>query len=91
MYHSPIDIIYDSLKGCVEDEVYKCVQSVGIEVNKEELIKALKYDRQMYEKGYKDGIKSKETCEGCRYKDALPYKFPCNVCSRNITDLYSSI
>lgn len=91
MYQSPIEIIYNELKDYVEDEVYKSVQSVGIKVNKEELIKALKYDRQMYEAGYKDGIKSKETCEGCRNNDILPYKFPCNACRRNTADLYSNI
>ena len=32
-------------------------QEIGYAVNKEELIKALQYDRQQYEKGYQDGLK----------------------------------
>ena len=31
--------------------------NVGVDVNKEELIKALNYDRQQYSKGYKNGYK----------------------------------
>jgi hypothetical protein len=31
-------------------------QEIGYAVDKEELIKALQYDRQQYEKGYKDGL-----------------------------------
>lgn len=34
----------------------KAVQSVGFDINKEELTKALKYDRNQYEKGYADAI-----------------------------------
>lgn len=30
-------------------------QSIGFHINKEELIKALQYDRDQYNKGYKDG------------------------------------
>lgn len=37
-------IISDSVKLC------------GIDVDKNELIKALKYDRNQYSKGYKDGV-----------------------------------
>ena len=38
-----------------ENECMKAVQSCGFNVNKEELTKALQYDRGQYEKGYKDG------------------------------------
>ena len=31
-------------------------QSIGYKVDKDELIKALKYDRQQYEMGYADGV-----------------------------------
>lgn len=54
MYKSPIDIIYSDVQMKLEDEVCKAIQNVGINVDKDELIKALSYDRQQYEKGYAD-------------------------------------
>ena len=59
MYESPIEKIYGELQVQMakEDEnmVMNAVRKVGINVNKEELIKALHYDRNQYTKGYKDG------------------------------------
>ena len=39
-----------------EDEIYREVQKVGINVDREELLKALEYSRRQYEKGYNDAI-----------------------------------
>jgi hypothetical protein len=36
--------------------MYEVKKAVGYSVEKEELIKALQYDRQQYEKGYQDGL-----------------------------------
>lgn len=54
MYKSPIEIIYSSIEVQMENEIYKEVLKCRINVDKEELIKALKYDRNQYEKGYQD-------------------------------------
>lgn len=59
-YDSPIEIVkkmQEQYETDIVNNVLKCVQSYGINVDKDELIKALKYDRQQYEKGYKDGAK----------------------------------
>lgn len=40
-----------------ENEVYMAVQKCGVDVDKEELIRALKYDREQYEKGYEDAVR----------------------------------
>ena len=56
MYESPIDIIYGEIETRLEGEVLKATQRVGVNVNKEELLKALQYDRGQYLKGYKDGM-----------------------------------
>ena len=40
-----------------DDAVLQAVQDIGIEVHKDELIKALQYDRGQYDKGYADGQK----------------------------------
>ena len=58
MYKPPITIyqaLRDSLNIQLENNVCKAVASYGINVDKDELIKALKYDREQYEKGYTDG------------------------------------
>ena len=38
--------------------MYSSILKVGVNVNKEELIKALQYDRGQYNKGYEDGFKN---------------------------------
>lgn len=55
MYQSPIEIIQDRMRMEVEGEVFKAVQNVGVHVDKDELLKALQYDRGQYTKGYKEG------------------------------------
>ena len=58
MYESPINIfernICNKLTKEKENLVVAAVQEVGVTVDKEELEKALRYDRQQYEKGYAD-------------------------------------
>lgn len=60
MYENPIEILYGKIQCDIEDGIYKAVQHAGITVNRDELIKALKYDRGQYEKGYED---AKRECE----------------------------
>lgn len=52
MYESPINQILGEMQITYENECMKAVQSYGFDVNKEELTKALMYDREQYEKGY---------------------------------------
>ena len=56
MYESPIKIITGQMKTNYEDAIYCAVQNVGINVDREELLKALEYDRGQYEKGFDDGF-----------------------------------
>ena len=55
MYESPIKIIAGKIQTQIDDEIYRAVQNVGINVDREELIKALEYDRGQYEEGFRDG------------------------------------
>ena len=61
-YKSPISIwLTESQKAFeeqTEKQVYKEIINVGVEVDKEELLKALEYDREQYKKGFKDGANS---------------------------------
>lgn len=56
MYESPIKLIETQMKTEIENEIFRAVKSVGVNVDKEELVLALQYDRRQYEKGYADGI-----------------------------------
>ena len=61
MYEAPIelftmpnDMVMDMHRQMVEAEekyILQSIEKVGVNVNKEELIKALAYDRGQYEKG----------------------------------------
>lgn len=55
MYQSPIEIISKQMRTEFEDNVYKAILDYGVAVDKDELIKALRYDRDQYDKGYSDG------------------------------------
>ena len=58
MYESPLTIAINkatqSMNYDLENQILEVVQKAGIHVNKEELVKALNYDRGQYEKGYND-------------------------------------
>ena len=65
-----------------DNQVMKAVMRLGIRVDKEELIKALRYDRDQYEKGYNDGKEAilkeiihmfeRNECGECPSKECLP-------------------
>jgi hypothetical protein len=79
MYESPISIterLLDEYAKMVierrDNEILAKVQSVvGVDVDKGELLRALQYDRDQYEKGYADGKRDAMDelvrCEQCRY------------------------
>lgn len=58
-YKSPIETIVSELRieqvKKLEGDILHAVQEIGITVDKEQLLKALQYDRHQYEMGYKDG------------------------------------
>ena len=70
MYKSPLQAFYKEQAEKVDDLCYRGVLSVGINVDREELLKALEYDRGQYEKGFEDGLQyARETyCSICYAK-----------------------
>ena len=65
MYISPIDIVETTVNQfCVEmvkqkeEHIYQAIINMGVNVDKEELIRALSYDRDQYNKGFADGVMS---------------------------------
>lgn len=54
-YEAPINIqLAEAVRLQVEDNVMRAVREYKINVDKAELLKALSYDRNQYEKGYRE-------------------------------------
>lgn len=78
MYESPVYIVQEQLANQMrllhEDGIYKAILAYDIQVNKDELIRALRYDRGQYQKGFVDGGRDgylKRDAEIVRCKDCL--------------------
>lgn len=75
MYESPINIITNDMQTALNEDIennimLKITQTYGIDVDKDELIRALKYDRQQYEKGraeFKSDVENLIKEYICRY------------------------
>ena len=90
MYKSPIELLVTDIQNQIvkqqDEEIYKAVLHYVPNVDKEELIRALNYDRQQYQKGYLDG-KADAVVHG-RWEQvqrwATKAKYRCSVCGREI-------
>ena len=71
-YKSPIETIWSDIEHDYGERfdqmVLTAVQSVGIRVNKEELAKALAYDREQYRKGWEDRDSEIVRCKDCKHR-----------------------
>lgn len=60
MYNSPITVIENLVQEQTqekENEIFTTIKSqIAVDVDKDELLKALRYDRHQYEQGYEDGV-----------------------------------
>lgn len=54
-YESVIRLYYQDLESKIENEILTAVKNVGVVVDKDELLRALKYDRNQYEEGFRKG------------------------------------
>ena len=78
MYKSPINIemmtsrLIETAKKDTEENIYSAVMSYGVDVDKDELLRALRYDREQYEKGYADGkaaaMDGLVRCKDCKHR-----------------------
>lgn len=73
MYKSPIEIVMEELFQKMDEDfensVFKAVQKVGINVDKEELLKALIYDRGQYDEGYEDAMNEVKHPQPLKFED----------------------
>lgn len=60
MYESPVHLILQDVECQIDQEIEQTIITVvrkfDVSVDKGEIIKALRYDRNQYSKGYKDGV-----------------------------------
>lgn len=56
-YRSPVEIVSQNIHENFENGVMEVIHSYDVKVDKDELIKALSYDREQYKQGYADGCK----------------------------------
>lgn len=92
MYEPIGHLVSGEMRMEVENGIVKAVKDMGIVVDKEELVKALQYDRGQYDKGYRDGIK--EFAE--RFTNRICEKLDQSLDNPNgnnyyITDVYTDI
>ena len=83
MYKSPITIVESTIDNFTnaiiekrDDAIFAEIQhSFGVDVDRVELIKALRYDRNQYEAGYlygkKDALDSITHCKNCTHSDTI--------------------
>lgn len=75
MYESPVQLKFNEIKTELikkENEmIVQAVQEVVPNVTEEELVKALRYDRGQYEKGFLDGRQARDAeivrCKDCEW------------------------
>lgn len=80
MYESPIELITQDLLMQMEDRCVEAVQKYGFNVDKEELRKALQYDRNQYDKGFMDGRKEFAEALIEEINKVYSYFDSCNTC-----------
>ena len=85
MYESPIKIIESTIDSMYKDIVKKkddaifaeIQSSFGVDVDRPELIRALQYDRNQYDKGYADGRRDAMAdlvrCKDCKHSLDSPF------------------
>lgn len=66
MYESPIKVFQNNLEMQLEGEILNTVQRMNITVDKDELIRALRYDREQYQKGFDDARKNAVIVVRCK-------------------------
>ena len=86
-YVSPIVVaVMKDIETKCEEGIFRATQNLGVDIDKEELIKALKYDRNQYQKGFNDAKQQLERHAHWCYRSTNRF-YECSYCG-NIT--YSS-
>ena len=80
-YAPPVSLNLNDFQYDIGDAVVRAIAKAGIQVNQEELLKALKYDRGQYKAGYDAGFADRfiETlhivrCRECKFWETYGFK-----------------
>jgi hypothetical protein len=76
MYNSPIELLVTDIQNQIvkqqDEEIYQAVLHYVPNVDREELLRALQYDRDQYHKGYADGKRDAMAelvrCKDCKHR-----------------------
>lgn len=58
LFEGPWHQIAEKISKDTDSFIFDSITSLGISIDKEELIKAIQYDRDQYSKGYKNGYEA---------------------------------
>lgn len=73
---SPVELIYEDAKNTFLEQtdehiLARCEAVLGVKVDRDELIKAMNYDREQYKKGFSNGYAKRDEeivrCEDCEH------------------------
>lgn len=73
---SPVELIYEDAKTIFLEQtdehiMARCEATLGVKVDRDELIKAMHYDREQYKKGFENGYKKRDAeivrCKDCKH------------------------
>ena len=79
-YKSPIEMIAEDVNIKIENDIVEAVQNYDIKVDREELAKALAYDRDQYSKGFAAARKEYERPQGEWTFNIKWQDYECNKC-----------
>lgn len=84
-YVSPINMIITQTRCQVEEQqgqiLMRAVHEAGFDVDQHELMRALKYDREQYKKGYEDAMKNAVPLDKlCEWLARNAFAFECEDC-----------
>ena len=77
MYNSPIEMLITDIQHQIveqqDEQIYQAVLTCITNVDKQELIRALQYDREQYDRGFADGYMAAKgelvLCRDCKHYD----------------------
>lgn len=95
-YESPISLIFDDATTEINGNIMRVVQGYHVDVNQKELIKALNYDRNQYQAGWQDAIRSYARPAGIwvfkEYDDetGIANSYFCSECGKPQAQVYKN-
>jgi len=85
MYESPIEVMFRDIENRIREQEENAItaevsRQMGVNVDKDELMKALAYDRDQYNRGYEDAKRAYERPKG-KWIEHFDFMLPWDECS----------